>query len=305
MNLEKVAQFLSGETGIFYLAGAFLTFVVFERLYYAVKLPARYDDRDAGCNLALNFLNSALKIALNIIIPFVAYVFVYENFRLTTISNIALAAGLAFLVNELAYYWEHRLSHRVGLLWAFHSVHHSSNHFNHTVAARGFLFDGLPRVVFALPAALMGVPPFVYIAVHMIKDLFGIWNHADYVGSLGGLDRVFATPANHRVHHANQPQYVDKNYGQVLIVWDRVFGTFEPEGERPVFGLVSRVHDNNPLTVQFAGIILLWNKMRSAPKWQDKLKYLVKPPEWSHDGRCVSECPKYGSLQLKSVQTAR
>jgi sterol desaturase/sphingolipid hydroxylase (fatty acid hydroxylase superfamily) len=208
-------------------------------------------------------------------------------------GHIGLAMLIAFLVHELAYYCEHRLAHRVGLLWAFHAIHHSSNEYNHTTAARGFYLDGIARTPFELVGAMLGVPPIVYFAISSLNNLYGIWNHASYVGDLGIFERIFATPRNHKVHHANQPQYIDRNYSQVLIIWDRLFGSFARYEEPPVVGLVSAVHDNNPLTAQFAGLKQLWERMKRTENWGTRLQYLWRPPEWTHDGICRSDCPKY------------
>ena len=145
----------------------------------------------------------------------------------------------------------------------------------------------------ALTASMLGVSPVVYLAIVVVKSAFGIWNHASYVGDLGWMEKVFATPRNHMVHHANQAKYIDKNYSQVLILWDRLFGSFQSYEERPIVGLVKPVHDNNPLTAQFAGVKQLIDRMATADRWQDKLAYLYRPPEWSHDGICRSDCPKY------------
>lgn len=290
---ENLIATLGGPNGIWFLAGAYFGMVIGERLLYIFRRRKHYNDADALCSVGLNLMNSLINMAVGFLMPLALYVVLYENARLFTLTNLWLAAGVAFLVHEMAYYWEHRLGHRVGLLWAFHAIHHSSNEFNHSTAARGFFFDGLLQGVFAWAAALLGVAPVVYFAVSAMKSAYGIWNHASYIGRLGWLDRVFATPLNHKVHHANQPQYIDKNFSQVLILWDRLFGTFAPCEAPPVVGLVTPVHDNNPLTAQFAGLRQLGEKMATATRWQDKFAYLWRPPEWSHDGRCHGVCPKY------------
>jgi sterol desaturase/sphingolipid hydroxylase (fatty acid hydroxylase superfamily) len=294
--MEQIVATLGGPNGIWCLAGAYFSMVIGERVYHLHR-GAPYNDADALCSIGLNLMNSVLKMGVSVFIPLVIYVWGFENFRFFTLDNLWLAMLAGFVVHELSYYWEHRLGHRVGLLWASHSIHHSSNEFNHSTAARGFYFDGPLRTPFDLPAALLGVPPIVFFAVSALKNAFGIWNHASYVGDLGWMERVFATPRNHMVHHANQPQYIDKNFSQVLIVWDRLFGTFEPHNEAPVVGLVKQVKDNNPLTAQFAGFQQLWDRMKTADRWRDRLAYLWMPPEWSHDGVCRSDCPKYAALQ--------
>lgn len=296
--VDRFIDLFGGSASLAFLAGGYFGLVLAERLFYVVRRPRTYDDGDALCSVGLNLMNSAIGLGVGLIIPLALTVGVYENLRLFTIDNLWVALGLAFLLHELAYYWEHRLGHRVGLLWAFHSIHHSSNEFNHSTAARGFYLDGKLQIAGALAAAFLGVPPAAYVAIVVVKSIYGIWNHASYVGHLGWMERVFATPRIHKVHHANQPQYIDKNYSQVLTIWDRLFGSFEPYDEPPVVGLVNPVHDNNPLTAQFAGFRQLWAKMKTADHWRDRALYLVKPPEWTHDGVCRSDCPKYSAQVL-------
>lgn len=290
---EQFVATLSGELSIWFLATAYFGMVIAERLYYLIARRGAYNNADALCSIGLNLMNSVIGIGVGFLLPFAASVWLFENARLFTIDNVWLGLAIAFLAHELAYYWEHRLGHRVGLFWAFHSIHHSSNEFNHSTAARGFYLDGKLQIAGALGASLLGVSPAIYLATVVVKSAFGIWNHASYVGDLGWMERVFATPRNHMVHHANQAKYIDKNYSQVLILWDRLFGTFHPYEERPVVGLVNPVHDNNPLTAQFAGFRQLADRMATASDWRDKLAYLWRPPEWSHDGVCRSDCPKY------------
>jgi len=293
--LERVVEFLGGPMSIWLLASAYFGMVIAERVYYLIARRGEYNNGDALCSIGLNLLNSVLGIVIGFALPFAASVWLYDNARLLTIDEVWLALIVAFLCHELAYYWEHRLGHRVGLFWAFHSIHHSSNEFNHSTAARGFYLDGKLQIAGALTASTLGVSPMIYLAIVVLKSAFGIWNHASYVGDLGWMEKVFATPRNHMVHHANQAKYIDKNYSQVLILWDRLFGSFQPYEERPIVGLVKPVDDNNPLTAQFAGFQQLAERMRTAQRWRDKLAYLWKPPEWSHDGICRSDCPKYNA----------
>jgi sterol desaturase/sphingolipid hydroxylase (fatty acid hydroxylase superfamily) len=299
--LETVVQTLGGEAGIWWIAGCYFGLIIAERVGHALAGTGTYNNADALCSIGLNLINSVINLLVAFVLPLIVYVWVYEHARLFTVAHIGLGLAGAFIVHDLAYYIEHRLSHRVGLLWAFHAIHHSSNAFNHSTAARGFYFDGMLRTPIELVGAVLGVPPVVYFATALVKNAYGIWNHASYVGKLGWLDTVLITPMNHKVHHANQAEYIDRNYGQVLTVWDRVFGTFTPCGAPPVVGLVSPVHDDNPLTAQFAGLRQLWGRMKTAPRWGDRLAYLWRPPEWSHDGVCTSDCPKYAPRFVPSV----
>ena len=289
--VDKVLLFLSNHALIL-LAVGYFGMVIGERVFALIR-QSSYDDADALCSIGLNLMNSLIGILIGLVMPLAVSVWIFDNARLLTIDAVWLAFIIAFICHEVAYYWEHRLGHRVGLLWAFHAIHHSSNEFNHSTAARGFFFDGKLQIVGAMTASLLGVSPAVYLSAIVVKNLFGIWNHASYVEDLGFLEKVFATPRNHKVHHANQPQYIDKNFSQVIIVWDRLFGTFAKYEEPPVVGLVKPVHDNNPLTAQFAGLKQLRDRMKSADRLADKFAYLWRPPEWSHDGICRSDCPKY------------
>jgi sterol desaturase/sphingolipid hydroxylase (fatty acid hydroxylase superfamily) len=299
-NLASAIDLIGGPAAIWLLAGVYFGSVVLERVW-AIRGNPGYNNKDALCSIGLNLLSSIINLVIGVVLPLAVYVLVYDNWRLIDGLPLLVAIPVAFIVHDLSYYWEHRLGHRVGLLWAFHAIHHSSNEFNHSTAARGFFLDGLPRPFFDAVAALFGVPPVVFIAVSVVKNAFGIWNHASYIGRLGRLDRWLATPMIHKVHHANQPQYIDRNYAQVLIVWDRLFGTYAAIGEEPNPGLVKPTHDYNPLTAQFVGLKQLKARIDNAPRWQDKLAYLWRPPEWSHDGLCRSDCPKYGSTVLPQV----
>ena len=288
---DRVLTFL-GDHALILLAVGYFGMVIGERVFALIKRRS-YDDADALCSIGLNLMNSLIGIVVGLVLPLAVSVWIFDNARLLTIDAVWLAFTIAFICHELVYYWEHRLGHRVGLLWAFHAIHHSSNEFNHSTAARGFFFDGKLQIVGAMTTSLLGVSPAVYLSAIVVKNLFGIWNHASYVGDLGILEKILATPRNHKVHHANQPQYIDKNFSQVFIIWDRLFGTFAKYEEPPVVGLVKPVHDNNPLTAQFAGLKQLRDRMKSADRLADRLAYLWRPPEWSHDGICRSDCPKY------------
>ncbi|WP_298914719.1 sterol desaturase family protein [uncultured Algimonas sp.] len=291
--MDDIIETLGGPASLYILAVAYFGMVIAERLWHLFRRSPDYDDRDALCSIGLNLMNSAIGMVVGLILPLALYLWVFDTARLTTLDALWLSVPVAFVLHELAYYVEHRMGHRIGLLWAFHSIHHSSNSFNHTTAARGFYLDGKLQIMGALAAALLGVPPVVYVAVAVAKSLYGIWNHASYVGRLGGLDRIFATPMNHKIHHANQPDYIDRNYGQVLMICDDLFGSRAHYTIEPVVGLVEPVTDNNPLSAQFVGLRQLARKMASADRWSDRLAYLWRPPEWSHDGRCHGVCPKY------------
>ena len=296
-SIREAIDFIGGPAALWILACVYFGSVILERLW-ALRGNPDYDNKDALNSIGLNLISSVVNLVIGILIPLALYVLVYDNLRLIETIPLWLAVPVAFVAHEFAYYWDHRLSHRVGLFWAFHAIHHSSNEFNHSTAARGFFLDGQLKRLFAVIPAFLGIDPVLYIAVSVCTNAFGICNHASYVPRLGWLDHVFMTPKMHKIHHANQPQYIDKNYSQVTLLFDRVFRSTAYLGTEPNPGLVKPVYDYNPLTAQFAGLKQLKDRMDTAEHFQDKIAYLWRPPEWSHDGICRSDCPKYGGTQL-------
>ncbi len=162
------------------------------------------------------------------------------------------SALAAVLLADLVYYWEHRLEHRVRVLWAvYHSVHHSSPDFNQATAYRVSFADHFVPPLFYLPLVAIGFHPFLVLSALIFILAYQTWLHTEMIGRLGWLDRIFNTPSNHRVHHGADPKYRDRNLGAFLIVWDRLFGTYQAEEETPVYGLATPLASVNPLKVHF------------------------------------------------------
>jgi sterol desaturase/sphingolipid hydroxylase (fatty acid hydroxylase superfamily) len=188
----------------------------------------------------------------------------------------------ALLAYDLCYYWLHRAGHRVAVLWAAHAVHHQSEDYNLSTALRqtssGFLLGWL----FYIPLALAGVPPLVFGVVALIDLLYQFWVHTQQVGRLGWFDRWFCSPSNHRVHHAVNDKYLDKNYGGILIVWDRLFGSFvdEDEAEPCVYGTRSPLQSWNPVWANLQVYRDLVLDSWRARSWADKLRVWLRPPGW-------------------------
>jgi sterol desaturase/sphingolipid hydroxylase (fatty acid hydroxylase superfamily) len=182
---------------------------------------------------------------------------------------------------DAVYYWDHRAGHEVRLLWAAHVVHHSSQRYNLSTALRQ-TWTGEYNVLFFLPVALLGVPVELVLAAWSLNLLYQFWIHTEAIDKLPRwFEWVFNTPSHHRVHHGSQAQYLDRNYGGVLIVWDRLFGTFEPEGERVVYGLTKNNDTSNPLRVATHEYVALWNDLRSATCWRHRAGYLLRGPGWA------------------------
>ncbi len=220
------------------------------------------------------------------------YVLAYESLRLTTLPQDAWWVWLgALIAYDFFYYWHHRLGHRIGVLWAAHVVHHQSEDFNLGTALRqsssGFLFGW----VFYLPMAIAGVPPLVFVVVALIDLLYQYWIHTEQIGRLGWFDRVFASPSNHRVHHGVNDRYVDRNYGGILILWDRLFGSFQDElaDDPVVYGTRKPLRSHDPLWANLEVYAALAGMSWRTRRWRDKLAVWWQPPGWQPEDLAQSE----------------
>jgi sterol desaturase/sphingolipid hydroxylase (fatty acid hydroxylase superfamily) len=238
-----------------------------------------YDRADTRTSLAMGtgslVVNGAWRLAEVVILSAAA-----------ALSPLDLGHGwVAWLVAlvgiDLCYYWDHRAGHQIRLLWASHVVHHSSERYNLSTALRQ-TWTGEYTVLFFLPVALLGVPVELVLASWSINLLYQFWIHTEAIDKLWApLEWVLNTPSHHRVHHGTQPQYLDRNYGGILIVWDRLFGSFEPEGERVRYGLTTNIATHNPLRVATHEYVALWRDLRTAGSWRDRTGYLLRGPGWA------------------------
>lgn len=220
------------------------------------------------------------------------YAWLYEHARLVTIAPPWLAWLVAFVGVDLLYYWWHRLSHEVNVLWAAHVVHHQSEDYNLAVALRQSAITSWTALPFYLPLALLGVPTLVFAIVHALSTLYQFWIHTELVGKVRGpLDWVLNLPSHHRVHHAINPRYLDKNYGATLVVWDRLFGTYAEEHEKPVYGITKPLGSFNPMWAQIHYWFELAAMARAARRPRDKLKVWVASPAWKPEGYVLAPVP--------------
>ena len=185
---------------------------------------------------------------------------------------------LTFIFIDLVFYIYHRLSHRVRFLWAVHMSHHSSEEMNFAVSFRQAWFGPISKVPFFMLMPILGFDPTIVAVAGVISTLWGIVGHTQIINKLGPLEYVFNTPSHHRVHHGANPEYIDKNYGNLLIIWDKMFGTFEPERNPVTFGLVNNVNTFNPLKITFMGWIAIFKDMKKSDSYRDSLRILFGPP---------------------------
>jgi alkylglycerol monooxygenase len=235
---------------------------------------------DLGCGISSQLVGLAF-VAGKLLI----YSWVFEHARLLEWSASSVWTYLfAIVVLDFTYYWWHRLSHEVNVLWAAHVVHHQSEDYNLAVALRQAWLTGVTIFPFELPLALLGVPVVPYAVGKAVVTLYQFWIHTELIGRMGPLERVLNTPSHHRVHHAIDPEYLDKNYGGIVIVWDRLFGTFAPEGKHPTYGITKPLRSFNPVWANFHVLAEMAAQMRATPRWRDKLRVLVAPPRWRPPG---------------------
>lgn len=258
-------------------------FVVLILLELAItRLQERrfYTLSDSINDLSCGMISQVVELLMKTVL-FAGYLFVYERFRTFDIPGTAAWAWvLCFLGVDFLYYWFHRLSHEVNAFWAAHVVHHQSEEYNLAVALRQGAFQGWFSWVFYLPLAALGFPPAMFLTVSSLDTLYQFWIHTRAIGRLGPLEWVLNTPSHHRVHHGRNPRYIDRNHAGTLIVWDRMFGTFQEEDEEVSYGITTPLRSWNPVWANLHYWVEIWGKARRTARLADALRMFVKPPGW-------------------------
>jgi alkylglycerol monooxygenase len=195
-------------------------------------------------------------------------------------SNDAVGWALALIGVDFAFYWQHRFSHRVNIIWAAHVVHHQPEHYNLGVALRQPWFSVFFNWVYYQPLAIIGIPVKMFAASVAINLAYQFWLHTRFIGDMGWLGSVLNTPSHHRVHHGRNSGYLDKNYGGVLILWDRLFGTFAKECEPVAFGTTQSFHSRDGVWANFAHWVELYRRSRSLQSWSEAAAVWIQTPEW-------------------------
>ncbi|NER11846.1 sterol desaturase family protein [Leptobacterium flavescens] len=209
------------------------------------------------------------------------YFWMHYNFSLPHLPLNMVTIICCVLLADFAYYWDHRMMHRIGLGWATHTVHHSSEHFNMSVAYRFGPMDAIFPILFSLPIVMLGFDPILVLLSEVFVQVFQTLLHTEIIGKFPKpIEYIFNTPSHHRVHHGSNRQYWDKNYAGILIIWDRMLGTFEPEVEKVKYGISEPLKSNNPIKVFLHGISRLFRKIKSVKGIKNKMLVLVKPPDW-------------------------
>jgi sterol desaturase/sphingolipid hydroxylase (fatty acid hydroxylase superfamily) len=257
---------------------AFLVTMLVEAAWLPWSARGRpYDPADSAASLTMGLGFLVVEGAWRLVE--VALFAVCYRSRLVDVGDGALGWTVAILGWDFLYYWYHRAGHEVRLLWASHVNHHSSRRYNLSTALRQ-TWTPFAGMLFYAPLALAGVRPAMIVTAGAINLLYQYWIHTEAIDRLGAMERVFNTPSHHRVHHGVNPQYLDRNYGGILIVWDRLFGSFEPERERPIYGLTKNIETFNPLRIAFHEYAAIARDVLRARDWRERLGYVLRYPGW-------------------------
>ncbi len=248
-----------------------------KRMGISINHPA-----DMISSLSSGVTNIA-KDGLKFGVILVSYPWLLENLMIYTLEPIGAAVLVAFLVQDFTGYWMHRLNHRVNIFWNRHIIHHSSEEFNLSCALRQSISDTFHfSAILMIPAAMLGISHKFFIILGPIHLFMQFWYHTRLIGKMGWLEKIIVTPSHHRVHHAINPEYLDKNYGQILIIWDKLFGSFQPElkSVKPVYGILRPANTWNPIIINYKHLWQLMKDAFYAKYFWDKIRIWFMPTGW-------------------------
>lgn len=260
----------------------FMALIAIEFIVDRTKGTRYYRLADAVNSLSCGVVSTGMRVFFGFLGLF-TYEWTLHHAAPVRLSSTHWATWVfAFFFYDLCYYWQHRLGHTVGLFWASHSVHHQSEEFNLTTALRQPGTGAFTNWVFYIPMALCGVPMTVFLMTGVIQLFYQFWPHTQVIGRLGFLDRWIQTPSNHRVHHAQNDVYLDRNYVGVFCIWDRLFGTFQEEldHEPCIYGIRGQLKSWNPVWANLHYYSIMARDSWHARRWRDKLKVWFAPPGW-------------------------
>lgn len=256
-----------------------------EILYSYLRHKKYYSVKGVLSNLYLTTLNFSLDILVRGVC--LAVLWYFYQFKFTGIDKNVhpiLYWSVLLVAQDFMFYWLHRVDHYCRLFWAVHVTHHSSEEFNLTVGFRSSVFQPLYRFIYFIPLSLIGFDPLDVMFIYAATQIYGILIHTKTIKSLGFLEWFMSTPSHHRVHHASNVKYLDKNMGMVFIIWDKLFGTFAKEEEPVVYGLTTNLSSYDPIHMVFHEWKAMVEDLRKHTTIKNKLLYIFGPPGWSHDG---------------------
>lgn len=278
----------------------FFLLIAIELVTDKVRGTGYYRFNDAVSSLQLGILSRASGI-LKALIPLSIYVICYEQFRIFTLDDSSnVVAITAFVLYDLGYYWVHRLSHRINVMWGSHVVHHSSEEYNLTTALRQTSTPALFAGFVYLPLAFLGVSPALLIACASLNLIYQFWVHTRHIDKLPRwFEAIFVTPSHHRVHHGLNRDYIDKNFAGVFILWDKIFGSFQEEKRdvTTVYGVSQQLKSWNPIWANFQVYTNLWQDMMHTKSWSNKVKVWLMPPGWRPEDAAAANPRGYATTK--------
>ena len=276
-QLENFRQYFTPGLYIFGISAIILETIVF------VYQRKQRDKKSRWLGIGCGALSFGFGYFFYVLVMYGAHSWVYQ-YRLFDFGFVWYAWIFCYLVNDFMFYVSHRLEHEIRLLWCVHVVHHSPKHYDLTTGIRGSVFDAIFHFPFYFWIPILGIHPLIYIIMETGFKFIGLAYHTEFIQRMGFLDKILVTPSNHRVHHGSDVKYLDRNYGGFFIFWDRIFGSYQPEEEKPTYGIRKNWHGYNIVDCQLHEFVDLCKDVKAAPTWRDKLRYLYKPPGWRHDG---------------------
>lgn len=265
----------------------FVTMFGEERLLRSRPEKKGYERRDTAASLTMGVVNSLINVGMKgVDFLVLTWISGFAPWHLDPWSWQSVVLGVVAV--DFCYYWFHRLSHDVRFLWAAHVNHHSSEHYNLSTALRQSWTTPFTSPVFYWPLALVGFDPLLLLSLQAVNTLYQYWIHTELIDRIGPLEAVFNTASHHRVHHGTNLEYLDRNHAGMFIVWDKLFGTFEPERAPAVYGLTKNIGTFNPVKIAFHEWAALARDVRRAKNLREALGYLFAPPGWSPDGSTLT-----------------
>ncbi|MFC5623720.1 sterol desaturase family protein [Algoriphagus winogradskyi] len=241
-----------------------------------------YRLNDAVTNINCGVISQVTGVFIKIL-SIGIYTLIYQHLAFFQIPNNIWTFLLLFFLYDFCYYWAHRMSHEINLFWGGHVVHHSSEEYNLSVALRQSSTQTIWTFFFYFPLALLGFDPVMLVLASGINLLYQFWIHTEAIDRMGFLEKFMNTPSHHRVHHGRNPKYIDKNHAGTFIIFDKWFGTFQEEEEKPTYGITTPVKSWNPVWVNVAHYSTMKDELKMIPYWSDRVKYLFNKPGWLPD----------------------
>lgn len=287
MNFNSIILQLKQDKALPFAIPVFLLAVLIEWIIARKEFPKLYQKKDFWVSISMGILSGIVEFLPKVL----AFYIFYNLHEISPLRDVVARQWWAwiilFFLDDFAYYWNHRMNHEVRLFWAGHVPHHSSENFNFGTALRQGVGERIHKFIWYAWIPLLGFDPLMMFTMMAINLIYQFFVHTDMVYKLPNwFEAIFNTPSHHRVHHASNIQYLDCNHAGVLIIWDKLFGTFseEKDFEKPVYGLTVNIETFNPAIVATHEYGAIFKDVKRAKKWSDKLKYIFYAPGWRHDG---------------------